>query len=108
MSATPIGIDLGTTYSAVAVVNEKGEVQLLPNAEGDYVTPSVVCFEGDNILAGAVAKDARIDIPDATAEFVKRSMGTNRRFHFGGQEFSPTELSAVILKKLNRMQSRAG
>ena len=102
MSTTPIGIDLGTTYSAVAVVNEKGEVNLLPNAEGDYITPSVVCFEGDNIIAGAVAKDARVNMPDATAEFVKRSMGTNRQFLFGGIEYSPTEISALILKKVKK------
>ena len=100
MSTTPIGIDLGTTYSAVAAMNEQGEVQLLPNAEGDYITPSVVCFEGDNIVVGAVAKQARVDMPGATAEFVKRSMGSTWRFHFAGKEFTPIEISAITLKKL--------
>ena len=100
MSTVPIGIDLGTTYSAVAIVGETGEVQLLPNAEGKYLTPSVILIEDDNIVIGDVAKDARVDMPAAVVEFIKRSMGTERRFFYANQEFSPIELSSLVLKKL--------
>ncbi len=101
MSQPPIGIDLGTTFSAVATLDEKGNVNLLPNASGDTLTPSVVFFETlDNIVVGQVAKDARVDFPDRVAEFIKRSMGTDRTFFFADQEFTPTEVSAIILKKL--------
>lgn len=100
MSTVPIGIDLGTTYSAVAIVSETGEAQLLPNREGKYLTPSVILVEEGNIVVGDVAKDARIDMPTSTVEFIKRSMGTERRFFYANREFSPIELSSLILKKL--------
>lgn len=100
MTTTPIGIDLGTTYSAVGAVDSSGEVQLLPNAEGHYLTPSVIFFEGDNIVVGDIAKEARVEQPDATVEFIKRSMGTERRFYLNERDHTPIELSALILKKL--------
>lgn len=103
MPQTPIGIDLGTTYSAVATIDENGSVYLLPNSEGSTLTPSVVFFEGSNsLIVGQVAKDARADNPTEVIEFVKRSMGTERRFAFQGEDFSPTEISAIILKKLKQ------
>ncbi len=100
MSTVPVGIDLGTTYSAVATIGETGEVSLLPNKEGKYLTPSVILIEDGNIVVGEVAKDARADMPAAIVEFIKRSMGTERRFYYANQEFSPIELSSLILKKL--------
>lgn len=101
MSHPAIGIDLGTTFSAVATLDAKGNVKLLPNTSGDTLTPSVVFFESpSNIVVGAVAKDARVDYPDSVAEFIKRSMGTDRKFYFSDQEFTPTEISAILLKKL--------
>lgn len=101
MSQPPIGIDLGTTYSAVASLDDKGNIYLLPNSEGGTLTPSVVFFENHGkLVVGQVAKDARVDRPSDVIEFVKRSMGTDRRFNFQGQDFTPTEISAIILKKL--------
>lgn len=101
MSNIPIGIDLGTTYSAVAAIDEEGIPHLLSNAEGKYITPSVIFFEDEhNIVVGEVAKDARVDVPDQVAEFIKRSMGTDRKFNYIGQEFTPIGLSGLILKKL--------
>ncbi len=103
MSQPPIGIDLGTTYSAVASINDQGNVYLLPNSEGGTLTPSVVFFEAPGkLVVGQVAKDARADHPSEVIEFVKRSMGTDRRFKFQGQDFTPTEISAIILKKLKQ------
>jgi len=103
MSQPPVGIDLGTTYSAVASLDDKGNVYLLPNSEGGTLTPSVVFFESPGkLVVGQVAKDARADHPGDIIEFVKRSMGTERRFKFQGQNFTPTEISAIILKKLKQ------
>lgn len=103
MTHPPIGIDLGTTYSAVAVFDEKGEPRLLPNLEGKYLTPSVVFFEADgNIVVGEVAKDARADHPEQVVEFIKRSMGVDRKFFYANREFTPIELSGLILKKLKQ------
>lgn len=101
MSNIPIGIDLGTTYSAVAAIDEEGVPRLLPNAEGQYITPSVIFFEDEhNFVVGEVAKDACVDVPDRVVEFIKRSMGTDRKFFYIGQEFTPIGLSGLILKKL--------
>lgn len=101
MSHPPIGIDLGTTYSAVATLDEQGIPRLLPNAEGKYLTPSVILFEeGGNIVVGEIAKKARVDEPDRVVEFIKRSMGTKRRFHYTDQDFDATTLSGIILDKL--------
>lgn len=103
MSNLPIGIDLGTTYSAVATLNAKGGVHLLPNSEGSLLTPSAIFFESPgNIIVGQIAKDARVDTPDSVVEFIKRSMGTERKFRYVNEEFTPAELSAIILKKLKR------
>jgi len=103
MSQPPIGIDLGTTYSSVAVVDDQGNHRILPNAEGQYLTPSVVFFEeGGNIVVGDIAKDARADFPENVVEFAKRSMGTNRKYMYGGQTLTAPGVSAVILKKLKQ------
>lgn len=101
MPSTPIGIDLGTTFSAVAVLDESGTLKLLPNAEGAYLTPSTIYFENqDNVVVGEVAKDARAEEPERVAEFVKRSMGTEYTFICDNDVYSPIELSSFILRKL--------
>src|SRR4051794_1378130 len=101
MADSAIGIDLGTTYSAVAYIDETGTAKILPNAEGDDLTPSVIYFEGPgNIVVGQVAKDARIDEPEKVVEFIKRQMGKSAKFRYVGQEFTATELSGIILQKL--------
>jgi len=103
MTDKPIGIDLGTTYSAVATLNDKGDVVLVQNQEGGLLTPSVIFFESEsNIVVGDVAKDARAEFPESVSEFVKRWMGQDKEFRYVSRKFTPTELSAIILKKLKR------
>lgn len=100
---TPIvGIDLGTTFSAVAFVNEKGAPEILPNREGERITPSVVLFDGDSPIVGTIAKAAAISSPLNVVQFIKRQMG-NKDWKFrteGGSIFTPEEISALILKRL--------
>ena len=98
--AKTIGIDLGTTNSCVAVM-EGGEATVIPNAEGGRTTPSVVAFTKDGErLVGQVAKRQAITNPDNTIISIKRLMGTDSKVKAGGKEFSPQEISAMILQKL--------
>ena len=69
------GIDLGTTYSSIAYVDEFGKAVIIPNAENERVTPSVVFFDEDSIVVGDVAKESSKLYPDDVVCFVKRSMG---------------------------------
>jgi molecular chaperone DnaK len=101
MAQPPIGIDLGTTYSVVATVDEDGEVQILDNAIGQPLTPSAVYFETeDNFVVGQNAKEARADEPTHVIEFIKRQMGTDTTFQLFDQTFTPVDISGIILKKL--------
>ncbi len=95
-----IGIDLGTTNSCVAVM-EGGEPVVIPNAEGSRTTPSVVGFnkEGER-LVGRVAKNQAIQYPDRTISSIKRKMGTNEKVTVDGKQYTPQEISAMILQKL--------
>ena len=98
--AKTIGIDLGTTNSCVAVM-EGGEATVIPNAEGGRTTPSVVAFTKDGErLVGQVAKRQAITNPDNTITSIKRLMGSDKKVTAGGKEFSPQEISAMILQKL--------
>jgi len=97
-----IGIDLGTTFSAMAFVNDSGNAQLIPNREGDRTTPSVVLFEDGVPTIGREAKANSITDPYNVSEFVKRQMG-NRDWSFeseSGDKFSSEDISAIVLKKL--------
>ncbi len=95
-----IGIDLGTTNSCVAVM-EGGEPVVIPNAEGNRTTPSVVAFsKNGERLVGQIAKRQAVTNPDNTVISVKRKMGTNEKVSIEGDEFSPQEISAMILQKL--------
>lgn len=95
-----IGIDLGTTNSCVAVM-EGGKPTVIANAEGDRTTPSVVAVtkEGER-LVGKVAKRQAVVNSDNTVMSIKREMGTNYKAKLGGKEYSPQEISAMILAKL--------
>ena len=93
-----IGIDLGTTYSAVAVL-EGGEAKIIPNPEGNRTTPSVVAFKGDEIQVGEVAKRQAITNPN-TVISIKRHMGTDYKVEVNGKKYSPQEISAMILQNL--------
>ena len=95
-----IGIDLGTTNSCVAVM-EGGEPVVIPNAEGNRTTPSVVAFsKNGERLVGQIAKRQAVTNPDNTVISIKRKMGTNEKVNIDGDQFSPQEISAMILQKL--------
>ena len=101
MASAAVGIDLGTTFSAVAHVNEHGVPEVLPNAEGDRITPSVILFEDDDVIVGTYAKQAATVYPDQVVEFVKRHMGEDDyRFTWKDRDYSPEELSHFMLAKL--------
>jgi molecular chaperone DnaK len=98
--AKVIGIDLGTTNSCVAVM-EGGEAVVIPNAEGGRTTPSVVAFaKNGERLVGDVAKRQAITNPDNTVISIKRHMGTDYKVNIEGKQYSPQEISAMILQKL--------
>jgi len=101
MTTAAVGIDLGTTFSAIAYVNRHGVPEILPNAEGDRITPSVVLFEEDDVIVGNYAKQAAVVYPEQVVEFIKRHMGeTDYRFTYRGRAYGPEELSSFILAKL--------
>lgn len=95
-----IGIDLGTTNSCVSVM-EGGDPVVIPNSEGNRTTPSVVAFsKNGERLVGQIAKRQAVTNPDNTVISIKRKMGTNEKVKIEGDEFSPQEISAMILQKL--------
>ncbi len=95
-----IGIDLGTTNSCVAVM-EGGEAVVIPNPEGNRTTPSVVAFSPNGErLVGQIAKRQAVTNPDHTVISIKRDMGTDKKVKIEGDEFTPQEISAMILQKL--------
>lgn len=97
------GIDLGTTYSCISYVDENNKAVIVPNAEGERITPSVVYFEegGNNIIVGEAAKEISKMYPEEVVSFVKRSMGDeNFVFFHEDTEYRPEEISARILRKL--------
>ncbi len=95
-----IGIDLGTTNSCVAVY-EGGEAKVVANPEGLRTTASVVAFKGDDILVGLKAKNQMITNPN-TIHSIKRKMGTNEKVSVNGKEYTPEEISAIILSDLKK------
>src|ERR1700742_1368423 len=94
-----VGIDLGTTFSAIAHIDAYGKPQIIPNAESERITPSVILFDGTNATVGTLAKQNSVAEPEKIVDFVKREIGKSReQFHreFNGQSFSAEELSALI------------
>jgi molecular chaperone DnaK len=99
-----VGIDLGTTNSVIATVDDSGSVVVLPSASGAEITPSVVYFEqGGPVLVGAAAVRASTADPDNGIRLVKRTMGTEFPLHVSGQEHTPESISALILRHLARV-----
>ena len=100
-----VGIDLGTTFSAIAHVNEHVQEEIVPNAESERITPSVIMFEDDRVTVGKVAKQNASVEPEQIVEFVKREMGKSKEKYFrefDGKVYSAEELSALILQKLKQ------
>ena len=92
-----IGIDLGTTNSCVAVL-EGGEPVVIPNSEGSRTTPSVVAFKGGERMVGQIAKRQSITNPEHTIASIKREMGSDYKKHIDGKDYTPQEISAMILQ----------
>ena len=100
-----IGIDLGTTFSAVAHINDNQTPELIPNETGQRLTPSVILFDEGEFFVGDYAKQNAVAIPEQTVEFVKREMGKSKAEfsrEFDGKHYSAEELSAELLKVLKQ------
>ena len=101
MAKYVFGIDLGTTYSCIARVDETARAELIKNFEGEYITPSVVLFDGDNVIVGSQAKAESVLNPKTTSMLVKTLMGkTDFVIEYNGEVKSPSEVSSYILQKL--------
>ena len=99
---TIVGIDLGTTNSAIAYVDEHGRPRIIANREGDDVTPSVVFFDDGEAIVGSTAKRSAVLDPMNVVQFVKRQMG-NPAWTFdteSGEKFTAEDISGLILKRL--------
>lgn len=101
-AATPIfGIDLGTTFSCIACVDEYGKAVVIPNSEGSLTTPSVVQFEKDSRIVGKEAKNSAALNPTEVVEMVKRHMGEpGWHYAYNGKVYTAEEISSYILRKL--------
>ncbi|MDE5118712.1 MAG: Hsp70 family protein [Trichodesmium sp. St19_bin1] len=99
---TIFGIDLGTTYSCIAYVDEYGRPSIVPNVDSDRTTPSVVLFSGDERTVGKEAKNSSKLEPDNVVDMVKRFMGKSSEFAFiyNEKNYTPEEISSYIIKKL--------
>ncbi|MFF4896551.1 Hsp70 family protein [Streptomyces sp. NPDC001068] len=97
-----VGIDLGTTYCAVAVADRSGRPSIVRNREGENITPSVVMFQGDAVVVGSQAKRSAATAPDHVVQFVKRYMGEATPVYHSesGTSYRPEEISALLLKRL--------
>jgi molecular chaperone DnaK len=96
-----LGIDLGTTYSAMAVVEDRNP-KILINSEGNRTTPSVVSYSNDQIVVGALAKRQAVVNPENTIYSIKRKMGTSTKVKLKDKEYTPEQISAFILQKLKK------
>ena len=101
ISGATVGIDLGTTFSAVAVM-EGGKSTIISNAEGARITPSVVHIKDKEIMVGQVARNQAIVDPAHTIRSIKRKMGSSERVEIDGKAYTPEQISAMILQKLKK------
>ncbi|MGA2140992.1 MAG: Hsp70 family protein [Brevinematales bacterium] len=98
-----IGIDLGTTYSAAACLNEDGKPVIIPDRNGNKMVPSIVAFTPETVLVGFAAGGRELSSPQSVVKRIKRKMGTDYKFSSGGRDYSPEEISSFILKHLKSM-----
>ena len=97
-----IGIDLGTTYSAVGYVRD-GKTVILPNGR-ERIVPSVVGFSPENqLLVGTPARNQYVLYPESTVRSIKRKMGTNETVLLNGREYTPSDISGIILREMKRI-----
>lgn len=100
-----VGIDLGTTFSAISHINDNGIPELISNEDGDRLTPSVIFYDDGEFIVGEYARQNAVAEPENIVEFIKREIGkpiTEFFREFGGKQYSPEELSAEILKTLKK------
>ncbi|GJQ31187.1 MAG: hypothetical protein HBSAPP04_00260 [Ignavibacteriaceae bacterium] len=99
-----LGIDLGTTFCCVSYVDDDGVAQVIPNADEELTTPSVIWYSSEEIFVGKRAVDAKKNVPSSSIEYIKRSIGMNSgiSYNIWGDNYSPEELSALLLYKLVR------
>src|SRR5256885_10487417 len=98
-----VGIDLGTTFSAIAHIDAYGKPQIIANSETERITPSVIFFDNTNVIVGTVAKNNAVADPEKIVDFVKREIGKPKdqfQREFNGKNYSAEELSALIIKKM--------
>jgi molecular chaperone DnaK len=96
-----VGIDLGTTFCAIATLDDKGQPITLPNRDGEMLTPSAIYLDGDHAIVGQAALDVALEQPERVATLIKRRMGNPSLGHpVSGRDFRPETLSAIILRKL--------
>lgn len=100
VSGEVFGIDLGTTYSAVAVINDLDQAEIIKNQNGEDTTPSVVYFDSGVVIVGAEAKSSLITDSDNGCALIKRHMGTTYPQDFAGQTYTPESVSGLVLKEL--------
>ncbi len=101
--ATITGIDLGTTFSAIAILNGIGRPEIIPNSEGERITPSALYFDEENpsvVQVGVEAVNSRLLNPERAVRWIKRHIGTDYKVKIDGREWTPVELSSLILRKL--------
>lgn len=101
ITGATIGIDLGTTFSAMAVL-EGGKPTIITNSEGTRTTPSVVHIKDDEIIVGQVARNQAVVDPSHTIRSIKRKMGSAEKIEIDEKEYTPEQISAMILQKLKR------
>lgn len=103
MPIRAVGIDLGTTFSAISTLNDHGEPEVIPNAYGNYLTPSIVLLGEETIIVGEDAKQQSTRFPDETIQFIKRQIGSSHWFvNYQGNRLSSVDISSLILKKLRQ------
>src|SRR5438067_1194861 len=98
-----VGIDLGTTFSAIAHIDQYGKPKIIPNAESERITPSVILFDSSQAIVGTLAKQNAMAEPEKIVDFVKREMGKSKSefsLEYNGKIYTAEELSALIIKKL--------
>ena len=101
VTGATIGIDLGTTFSAMAAL-EGGKANIITNAEGTRTTPSVVHIKDGEIIVGQIARNQAIVDPAHTIRSIKRKMGSNEKIEVDGKEYTPEQISAMVLQKMKK------
>ncbi len=95
------GIDLGTTFSAIAYLDEHGKATVIPNSDNERITPSVVLFDENEVIVGKIAKANAVADPEHVVQFIKRDMGTRDwERNFFDKKYTPESISALILKRV--------